>query len=128
MSRLRTLVILASIMSAGCSQLDSSLPLEPTLTPTAKITADLPTIDRGDEVSLTLESTNASDGLLLPTGATLLNGTVTDSPDFTTTYLFIVDGPDGSAHDAVTVEVIQPPDPPEGDKGDKSDKSHRSSR
>lgn len=80
--------------------------------PTAEITADLLTIDPGQDVTLTLVSTNGSDGLLVPTGATLLNGTVTDTPDFTTTYLFIVDGPGGSAHDAVTVEVIQPSTPP----------------
>ena len=63
-------------------------PNNPIPRPTAEITADRVTIDRGEEVTLTLVSTNGSDGLLVPVGATLLNGTVTDRPDYTTTYLF----------------------------------------
>lgn len=90
-------------------------PNNPAPRPTAEITADQLTIDRGAEVTLTLVSSNGSDGLLVPVGATLLNGTVTDRPDYTTTYLFIVDGAGGSAHAAVTVDVIQPSPPPPPD-------------
>lgn len=82
--------------------------------PTAAIAASATQIQLGEEITLTVASTNATEALLVPTGATLLDGTVTDSPQFTTTYLYIVNGPGGSAFATVTVEVEQPtlPEPP----------------
>ena len=82
--------------------------------PTAAIAASATKIQLGDEVTLTLASTDATEALLVPTGAILLEGTVTDSPQLTTSYLYIVNGPGGSAFATVTVEVEQPdiPGPP----------------
>jgi hypothetical protein len=80
--------------------------------PTAAIAASATHIGLGEEVTLTVASTNATEALLVPTGATLLEGTVTDSPQFTTAYLYIVNGPGGSAFATVTVEVEQPGNPP----------------
>lgn len=87
---------------------------EPAPKPTAVIAASETKIELGEEVTLTVGSTNATEALLVPTGATLLEGTVTDAPQFTTAYLYIVNGPGGSAFASVTVEVDQPviPEPP----------------
>jgi len=78
--------------------------------PTVSISADPETILVGESSTLTWSSTNAdSASINQGIGDVPVNGSISVSPDETTTYTIMVNGPGGTAMDSVTVTVTYPP-------------------
>lgn len=92
-------------------------PPPPVATPPAKPTVNLQasssTIQRGDSVTLTWSSTNATSLNLSPgAGNVSAEGSQRVSPSDTVTYTITATGPGGSADASVHVTVNVPPPPP----------------
>lgn len=76
--------------------------------PTATLTATPPSTFPGQAVILSFTSTNADQGSITPDfGAVGANGSVSEIPPGTTTYIFTATGPGGTATATVTVTVNQ---------------------
>ena len=88
-------------------------PPPPPAAPTATLTADPTTIDKGQSTTLTWQTTNASDVTLGPNKVDV-NGSATVSPTESTTFRLIAKGPGGTqeATARVTINVPPPPPPP----------------
>ncbi len=77
--------------------------------PTAEISANPGTIDAGQDVTLSWETTNAT-GVSIDQGIGIVDdsGSRTESPAVTTTYRITANGPGGTITDSVTVTVNTP--------------------
>jgi hypothetical protein len=74
--------------------------------PTVSISADSETIQAGDSATLTWSSTDADSAIIdQGVGTVATNGSVTVSPNETTTYTISVVGPGGTATADVTVNI-----------------------
>jgi len=85
----------------------------PPAKPTANLSASPNTIQRGESVTLTWSSTNATTLSVSPgIGNVSAEGTQSVSPTNSTTYTLTATGPGGSADATVRVTVTAPPPPP----------------
>ena len=88
-------------------------PPPPPPAPTANLTAEPSTIERGQSVTLSWTSQNATDLDLEPgVGKVQAQGSTTVSPTDSTTYTLTVTGPGGTDTRTVRVTVTVPPPPP----------------
>ena len=89
--------------------------------PTVSIYADSQSVQIGEPVTLSWNTTNATTAFIEPgTGSVAVNGSVSVTPKHTTTYTISVTGTDGSASDQVTIKVTgDPAQLPEGSFGNK---------
>jgi hypothetical protein len=77
--------------------------------PTVTLTADRPTINKGQNVTLTWTSTDTKSCSAYWTEKTTTSGSKTKSPDFTTTFPIICYGTNGiPVSGSMTVEVLNP--------------------
>src|SRR5580692_8288699 len=112
------LVILA--LSAACKKPAPQAPPPPPPTPvapparpTVNLQASPTTIQRGESVTLTWSSTNATALSLSPEiGNVSAEGTQRVTPQDSITYTLTATGPGGSADANVHITVSQPPPPP----------------
>jgi peptidoglycan-associated lipoprotein len=85
----------------------------PPAQPTANLQASSNTIRRGDSVTLTWSSTNATSLNLSPgVGSVSAEGSQRVTPQDSTTYTLTATGPGGSADASVHITVNAPPPPP----------------
>jgi peptidoglycan-associated lipoprotein len=81
--------------------------------PTASLTADRTTIDKGDSVKLSWTTTDATNVSIAPeVGAVTPQGSTTVSPADSTTYTLTASSPGGNADSSVRISVSAPPPPP----------------
>ena len=88
-------------------------PPPPPAAPTASLTANPNTIDKGQSTTLTWETTNATDTSIETIGAVQASGSQSVSPAQSTTYTLTAKGPGGTqtATARVTVNAAPPPPP-----------------
>jgi peptidoglycan-associated lipoprotein len=108
---------LASLMvlaSAGCKKKEVAPPPPPPPPPqpTASLTANPSTIQRGQSTTLTWQTTNATDVTLEGIGAVEANGSRQVTPSDSTTYRLTAKGAGGTQEATARVTVTQPPPPP----------------
>ncbi len=112
-------VLAAMLMFAlgGCKkkQAPPPPPPPPPPAPTASLTANPETIQRGQSTTLTWQTSNATDVSIEGLGAVQPNGSQSVSPTDSTTYHLTAKGPGGTqdATARVTVSVPPPPPPPQ---------------
>ncbi|HVP52498.1 MAG TPA: peptidoglycan-associated lipoprotein Pal [Terriglobales bacterium] len=119
-SRMKWITIvaaLASLMvlaSAGCKKKEVAPPPPPPPPPqpTASLTANPSTIQRGQSTTLTWQTTNATDVTLEGIGAVEANGSRQVTPSDSTTYRLTAKGAGGTQEATARVTVTQPPPPP----------------
>src|ERR1044071_3545604 len=89
-------------------------PPPPPPAPTASLTASPNSVDKGQSVSLTWQTTNATDVSIDGIGAVQANGSQQVTPTDSTTYRLTAKGPGGTqeATARVTVNAPQAPPPP----------------
>jgi peptidoglycan-associated lipoprotein len=87
-------------------------PPPPPAAPTATLTANPNTIQKGQSTTLTWQTTNATDVSLESIGAVQPNGTQSVTPADSTTYRLTAKGPGGTQEATARVTVTQPPPPP----------------
>jgi len=81
--------------------------------PSVDISADPPSIYKGDSTSLSWTSANADTCTIEPgIGTVPVNGSISVSPEETTTYTIMATGPGGATTDTVTINVEDPAIPP----------------
>ena len=86
-------------------------PPPPPAAPTASLSANPNTIEKGQSTTLTWQTTNATDVTLGPNKVDA-NGTATVSPTDSTTFHLVAKGPGGTQEATARVTVTQPPAPP----------------
>jgi peptidoglycan-associated lipoprotein len=86
-------------------------PPPPPAAPTASLSANPNTIEKGQSVTLTWETTNATDVTLGPNKVEP-NGSATVSPTDSTTFHLVAKGPGGTQEATARVTVTAPPPPP----------------
>jgi peptidoglycan-associated lipoprotein len=109
-----------ALLVAGCSK-KPTLPPPSTYTPppsatkpTASISADRTSINKGDSVKLSWTTTDAPNVSIAPeVGAVTAQGTTTVTPGDTTTYTITASNTAGNANASVTVSVAAPAAPAE---------------
>jgi peptidoglycan-associated lipoprotein len=112
-------VLAAMLMFAvgGCKkkQAPPPPPPPPPPAPTASLTANPETIQRGQSTTLTWQTSNATDVSIEGIGAVQPSGSQSVSPTDSTTYHLTAKGPGGTqdATARVTVSVPPPPPPPQ---------------
>jgi len=88
----------------------SAPPAPSTPAPTVHLTAEPSTIERGQSVTLSWTSQNATDLNLVPgVGSVQAQGSTTVSPQESTTYTLTASGPGGSVTETARVTVTTPP-------------------
>ena len=87
-------------------------PPPPPAAPTASLTANPETIDKGQSSTLTWQTTNATDVSIDGIGAVQPNGTQQVSPSDSTTYTLTAKGAGGTQTATARVTVNAPPPPP----------------
>ncbi len=87
-------------------------PPPPPPAPTATLTANPNTIQKGQSTSLTWETTNATDVTIDGIGSVQPNGSQAVSPGDSTTYRLTAKGSGGTQEATARVTVTQPPPPP----------------
>jgi peptidoglycan-associated lipoprotein len=88
-------------------------PPPPPPAPTVHLTAEPSTIERGQSVTLSWTSQNATDLTLDPgVGKVQAQGSTTVTPQESTTYTLTATGPGGSVTETARVTVTVPPPPP----------------
>jgi len=81
--------------------------------PTANLTAEPATIEKGQSATLSWTSQNATDADIEPAvGKVQVTGSSTVTPDDSTTYVLTVKGAGGTQTASARVTVTQPPPPP----------------
>lgn len=109
------LVLMAAIMVLGACkkkvQPAPPPPPPPPAAPTASLSANPNTIEKGQSVTLTWETTNATDVTLGPNKVEP-NGSATVSPTDSTTFHLVAKGPGGTQEATARVTVTAPPPPP----------------
>lgn len=87
-------------------------PPPPPAAPTASISANPATIDKGASTTLTWQTTNATDVSIDGIGAVQPNGSQSVNPTESTTYTLTAKGAGGTQSATTRVTVNQPPPPP----------------
>jgi peptidoglycan-associated lipoprotein len=87
-------------------------PPPPPAAPTASLSANPNTIDKGQSSTLTWETSNATDVSIDGIGAVQPNGSQQVSPTDSTTYHLTAKGPGGTQEATARVTVNAPPPPP----------------
>jgi peptidoglycan-associated lipoprotein len=87
-------------------------PPPPPPAPTASLTANPATIEKGQSATLTWQTTNATDVELEGTGKVDANGSTQVTPTDSMTYRLTAKGPGGTQDATARVTVTQPPPPP----------------
>ncbi|HKT70041.1 MAG TPA: immunoglobulin domain-containing protein [Terriglobales bacterium] len=87
-------------------------PPPPPAAPTASLTANPSTIEKGQSTTLTWETQNATDVSIDGIGSVQPNGNQSVSPTDSTTYHLVAKGAGGSQEATARVTVTQPPPPP----------------
>src|SRR2546426_4015595 len=87
-------------------------PPPPPAAPTASLTANPNTIDKGQSTTLTWETSNATDASIEGVGAVQPNGSQSVTPAESTTYTLTAKGPGGTQQATARVTVNAPPPPP----------------
>jgi len=103
------------ILSAGCKKkvvANAPAPPPPIAAPTASLTADPSSIERGQFSTLRWETSNADDVSIEGLGKIDANGEKQVSPSESETYELTAKGPGGSANASARVTVTLPPPPP----------------
>jgi peptidoglycan-associated lipoprotein len=108
---------MASLMvlaTAGCKKkpVAPPPPPPPPPQPTASLTANPNSIQRGESTTLTWQTTNATDVTLEGIGAVQANGSQQVTPTESTTYRLTARGAGGTQEATARVTVIQPSAPP----------------
>jgi peptidoglycan-associated lipoprotein len=120
--RKRKLALLASILgvvvlAASCHKKKVAPPPPPpppaaAAAPTVSLTAEPSTIQKGESVTLSWTSENATDLDLQPgVGTVQSNGSTSVSPEESTTYTLTAKGPGGTSTAQARVTVTSPPPP-----------------
>ena len=110
------IVTLAAIMLLGaCKKKVTPAPPPPppppAAAPTASLSANPNTIEKGQSTTLTWQTTNATDVTLGPNKVEP-NGSASVSPADSTTFRLIAKGPGGTQESTARVTVTSPPAPP----------------
>jgi peptidoglycan-associated lipoprotein len=106
------------LIVAGCKKKPVAAPTPPppppaAVKPTANLSADRTTINKGDSVKLTWSTTDATNVSIAPeVGAVTPQGSTTVSPMDSTTYTLTATGAGGSTDASVRISVAAPPPPP----------------
>lgn len=87
-------------------------PPPPPPAPTASLTANPATVEKGQSVTLSWQTTNATDVSIEGMGAVNVNGSTTVTPADSTTYRLTAKGAGGTEDATARVTVTQPPPPP----------------
>src|SRR5437868_2225648 len=87
-------------------------PPPPPAAPTASLSANPNTVDKGQSSTLTWQTTNATDVTIDGIGAVQPNGSQQVTPEDSTTYHLMAKGPGGNQEATARVTVNQPPPPP----------------
>jgi peptidoglycan-associated lipoprotein len=108
-----------ALFVAGCHKKQPTPPPPPPApapapaSPTASISADRTTINKGDSVKLSWTTTNATNVSIAPeVGAVTPQGSTTVSPANSTTYTLSASGDGGNTSATVQITVSAPPPPP----------------
>ncbi|MGH9511960.1 MAG: peptidoglycan-associated lipoprotein Pal [Terriglobales bacterium] len=86
-------------------------PPPPAASPTASLTANPETVDKGQSTTLTWQTTNATDVSIGGIGAVEANGSHQVTPTDSTTYTLTAKGPGGTQEATARVTVNAPPAP-----------------
>jgi peptidoglycan-associated lipoprotein len=109
-------VILAGAMFMGACKKKAAPPPPPPPppppAPTASLSANPDTIQRGQSTTLTWQTQNATEVTLEGIGTVAANGTRSVSPEDSTTYRLIAKGAGGTQEATARVTVLAPPPPP----------------
>jgi peptidoglycan-associated lipoprotein len=87
-------------------------PPPPPAAPTASLTANPNTVEKGGSTTLTWETTNATDVSIGGIGAVQASGSQQVTPTDSTTYRLTAKGPGGTQEATARVTVTTPPPPP----------------
>lgn len=87
-------------------------PAPPPPAPTASLTANPNTIERGQSTQLTWRTENATDISVSGLGTVEASGSRSVTPAESTTYHLVAKGPGGTQEATARVTVVQPPPPP----------------
>lgn len=87
-------------------------PPPPPAAPTASLSANPTTVEKGQTVTLTWQTSNATDVSIEGIGAVNANGSTTVTPADSTTYRLTAKGPGGTQDATARITVTQPPPPP----------------
>ncbi|HWR17267.1 MAG TPA: peptidoglycan-associated lipoprotein Pal [Terriglobales bacterium] len=109
------IVTMAAIITLGACkkkvQPPPPTPPPPPAAPTATLSANPSTIEKGQSTTLTWQTTNADDVTLGPNKVDA-NGSASVSPTESTTFRLIAKGPGGTKEETARVTVTVPPPPP----------------
>ena len=109
-------VALAAVMTLGACKKKVAPPPPPPPppppAPTASITANPTTIQKGQSTTLTWQTGNATDVTIEGVGAVQPSGSQSVTPTDSTTYRLVAKGPGGTQDATARVTVTQPPPPP----------------
>jgi len=110
-------IALAAIMSlAACKKKVAPVPPPPppppAAAPTASLTANPATIQRGQSTTLAWQTSNASDVSIAGIGPVQPSGSRAETPAESTTFRLTAKGPGGTQDATVRVTVTLPPPPP----------------
>ncbi|HYN14539.1 MAG TPA: flagellar motor protein MotB, partial [Terriglobales bacterium] len=119
-SRMKWITIVAALASlmvlatAGCKKKEVAPlpPPPPPPQPTASLTANPNSIQRGESTTLTWQTTNATDVTLEGIGAVQASGSRQVTPTESTTYRLTAKGAGGTQEATARVTVTMPPPPP----------------
>src|SRR5436305_11414611 len=103
------------LMIAGCAKKTPPPPVAPPPpppAPTASISANPSTLQKGGSTQLTWRTENATDVSIEGIGSVDTNGSQTVSPAESTSYRVIAKGPGGTQDAIARVTVTEPPPPP----------------
>lgn len=106
------LVLFAILMLGACHKKVAPPPPPPpppAAAPTASITANPATVDKGQSITLTWQTTNATDVSIDFIGSVDANGSKSVTPDQSTTYRLVAHGAGGTQDATTRVTVNAPP-------------------
>ena len=117
-----TLVVaLGAVMMLGACKKKAAPPPPPPppppAAPTASISVDPNTIEKGQSATLTWQTSNATDVSIDGIGAVQASGTQSVSPAESTTYHLTAKGAGGTQEATARITVTQPPPPPAASAG-----------
>lgn len=87
-------------------------PPPPPASPTASLTANPESVDKGQSTTLTWQTSNATDVSIEGIGAVQANGSQQATPNDSVTYTLTAKGPGGTQQATARVTVNAPPPPP----------------
>src|ERR1043165_993780 len=88
-------------------------PPPPAAAPTASLTANPNTVEKGQSTTLTWQTSNATDASIDGIGAVQPNGSQSVTPADSTTYTLTAKGPGGTQQATARVTVTTAPPPPQ---------------